>query len=138
MASDEVPIPDPVVGIRAVLGTDIEVEDIPEPTLLPLADRPFDAVTYQPRTHAPTPGGILRFEGLIPGIDDDILLREPAEHLSTDASMVIAGRIGGYRSTSGPRHWYERLPMEVRTRVDVAGFRPFCSGLIQIRVEPLL
>ncbi|KAI7988826.1 Protein MAINTENANCE OF MERISTEMS, partial [Camellia lanceoleosa] len=51
---------------------------------------------------------------------------------------VIARRIGGYGSISGPRRWYERLPAEVRTLVDVAGFGPFCSGLIQMRAEPLL
>ncbi|KAL7254987.1 hypothetical protein ACSBR1_009197 [Camellia fascicularis] len=53
-------------------------------------------------------------------------------------NLVIARRISGYRSTSNPRHWYERLPVEVCTRVDVAVFRPFCLGLIQMRVVPLL
>ncbi|KAL7253908.1 hypothetical protein ACSBR1_008281 [Camellia fascicularis] len=72
------------------------------------------------------------------GIDEDILLREPAEHLSADASTVRARRIGGYGSISGPRRWYERLPTEVCTLVDAAGFGPFCSGLIQMRAESLL
>ncbi|GMP68366.1 hypothetical protein CsSME_00028002 [Camellia sinensis var. sinensis] len=72
MASDEVPIPDLAIGIGAVLGADIESKDVL--VLPPLIDRPFDAATYRPRTHAPSPGSILRFEGLIPGIDEDILL----------------------------------------------------------------
>ncbi|KAL7194986.1 hypothetical protein ACSBR1_035241 [Camellia fascicularis] len=84
MESDEVPIPDTAIGIGAALGTDMEVEDAS--ALPPLIDRPFDAATYRPRTHVPLPGGILRFEGLIPGMEEDILLREPIEHLSTDAS----------------------------------------------------
>ena len=92
IASDEVPVPTPVVGICAVLGEYIESEDIlpsvPELELLSLANRHFDAATYQIRTHALTPGGILRFEGLIPGIDEDILLRELVEHLFTDAPTV--------------------------------------------------
>ncbi|KAL7170979.1 hypothetical protein ACSBR2_035771 [Camellia fascicularis] len=142
MASGKVPIPDPVVGIGAMLGEDIEAEDVfphvPEPKLPPLADRPFDTTTYQPRTHALTLGSILRFKGLILGIDKDILLGEPTEDLSTDASTVIARRIGGYGSIFGPRHWYEILPTKVRTLVDTAGFRPFCSGLIRMRAEPLL
>ncbi|KAL7170398.1 hypothetical protein ACSBR2_035297 [Camellia fascicularis] len=52
--------------------------------------------------------------------------------------MVIVRRIDGYGSIFGPRHWYERLLVEVRTLVDVAGFGPFCSGLIQMRAESLL
>ncbi|KAL7258561.1 hypothetical protein ACSBR1_004648 [Camellia fascicularis] len=103
MASDEVPILDPIIGIGAALGANMEAEDAP--ALPPLVDRPFDATTYLSRTHAPPPGGILRFEGLIPGIDEDILLREPTEHLSADASMVIARRIGCYRSISSPWRW---------------------------------
>lgn len=43
MASDEVPIPDPAVGIGVALGADMEAE---EAALLPLAKRPFDAATY--------------------------------------------------------------------------------------------
>ncbi|KAL7264118.1 hypothetical protein ACSBR1_002131 [Camellia fascicularis] len=52
--------------------------------------------------------------------------------------QVIARRIGGYGSISGPQHWYKRLPVEVRTLVNAAGFGPFYSGLIQMRAEPLL
>ncbi|KAL7174930.1 hypothetical protein ACSBR2_028690 [Camellia fascicularis] len=100
MASDEVPIPDPAVGIGVALGVDMEIEEAA--ALLPLAKRPFDAATYQPRTHVPPPSNILRFEGFIVGLDEDTLLREPVEHVSTDASMVIAKRIGGYSSISGP------------------------------------
>ncbi|XP_028054444.1 preprotein translocase subunit SECY, chloroplastic-like [Camellia sinensis] len=111
MASDEVSILDLAIGIGAALGADMEVDDA---LALPLlVDRPFDAATYQPRTHAPPPSGILRFKGLIPEIDEDILLREPMEHLSIDASMVIARRIGGYESISGPQRWYKRLPEEM-------------------------
>ncbi|KAL7175262.1 hypothetical protein ACSBR2_028966 [Camellia fascicularis] len=84
------------------------------------------------------PCGILRFEGLIYRIDEDILLQELAEHLSADASTVIARRIGGYRSISGPRRWYERLPAEVHALVDAVDFGPFCSGLIQIRAKSQL
>ncbi|GMP68534.1 hypothetical protein CsSME_00028127 [Camellia sinensis var. sinensis] len=73
---------------------------------------PFDAATYRPRTHVPPPGGIVRFEGFIPGLDEDTLLREPMEDLSTDASTVIARRVGGYGSISGPWRRYKRLPME--------------------------
>ncbi|KAL7207897.1 hypothetical protein ACSBR1_029780 [Camellia fascicularis] len=91
MASDEVPIPDPAVGIGVALGTDMEAE---EAALLPLAERPFDA--------------------------------------------VIAKTIGSYGSISGPQHWHEQFPAEVRTLVDVAGFGPFCSGLIQMRAESWL
>ncbi|KAL7258653.1 hypothetical protein ACSBR1_004716 [Camellia fascicularis] len=142
MASDEVPIPDPVMGIGAVLGDNIEPEDVLppvlEPELLPLVDRHFDTATYQIHTHVLTPGDILRFKGLIPGIDEDILLREPAEHLSADAPTVIAVRIGSYGSIFDPRHWYERLPVEVRTLVDATSFGLFCSGFIQMRVKPLL
>ncbi|KAL7246091.1 hypothetical protein ACSBR2_001260 [Camellia fascicularis] len=119
MASDEVLIPDPAIGIEAILGVDIEVEDAP--ALPPLIDRPFDTATYRPRTHGSPPGGILRFEGLVPGIDKDILLR-----------------IGGYRSTSGPQRWYERLLVEVRALVDASDFGPFYLGLIQMRAESLL
>ncbi|CAL5321845.1 hypothetical protein CsSME_00011680 [Camellia sinensis var. sinensis] len=134
--SDEVPIPEPAIGVGAALGADIEAEEAV--ALLPLAERPFDAVIYQPRTHVPPPSGILRFEGFIPELDEDTLLREPMELISADASTVIARRIGGYGSISGPRHWYERLPAEVRTSVDAAGFGPFCSGFIQTRVESWL
>ncbi|KAL7169689.1 hypothetical protein ACSBR2_034674 [Camellia fascicularis] len=73
--------------------------------------------------------------GIIPGLEEDTLLREPTEHLSADASTVIARRIIGYGTISGPRRWYERLPTEVRTVVNAAGFGPFCSGLIQIWAE---
>ncbi|KAL7238524.1 hypothetical protein ACSBR2_004584 [Camellia fascicularis] len=136
MASDEVPIPDHAIGVGAILGADMEAKDA---LALPrLIDRPFDAATYRPRAHVPSLGRILRFEGLIPGIDEDILLLEPVEHLSADASTVIARRIGGYGSISGPRRWYERLSAEVRALVNVTGFGPFCSGLIQMRVESLL
>ncbi|KAL7247091.1 hypothetical protein ACSBR2_002077 [Camellia fascicularis] len=94
MASDEAPISDPVVGIGAILGEEIEVEDVLPPILesdLPsFADRPFDMAIYQPRTHALTLGSILRFEGLLLGIGEDIVLREPAEHLFADASMMRA------------------------------------------------
>ncbi|GMP43480.1 hypothetical protein CsSME_00012825 [Camellia sinensis var. sinensis] len=72
MVSDKVPIPDPAIGIGAVLGADIEAEDTP--TLPPLINRQFDAATYRPRAHVSSTCGILRFEGLIPGIDEDILL----------------------------------------------------------------
>ncbi|KAL7251736.1 hypothetical protein ACSBR1_013568 [Camellia fascicularis] len=114
----------------------MEVEDA---SALPsLVDRSFDGATYRPRIHASPPGGILRFEGLIPGIDEDILLRELTEHLFADASTVIARRIGGYRSMFGPQRWYERLPAEVRALVDAAGFGLFYSGLIQMRAESLL
>ncbi|KAL7180437.1 hypothetical protein ACSBR1_043606 [Camellia fascicularis] len=91
MASDEVPILDPVVRTRAALG-----------------------------------------------LDEDTLLRKPTEHLSTDASTVIARRINGYGSISGPIRWYERLPIAVRTAVYAAGFGPFCSGLIQMKAESWL
>ncbi|KAL7170286.1 hypothetical protein ACSBR2_035204 [Camellia fascicularis] len=53
----------------------MEAEDVP--ALPPLIDRSFDAATYRLRIHAPSSGGIFRFEGLIPRIDKDILLREP-------------------------------------------------------------
>ncbi|GMP48952.1 hypothetical protein CsSME_00016120 [Camellia sinensis var. sinensis] len=72
MANDEVSIPDPTIGIGAVLGADMEAEDAPALPLL--ANKPFDATIYRPCTHAPSPGGILRFEDLIPRIDEDILL----------------------------------------------------------------
>ncbi|GMP98244.1 hypothetical protein CsSME_00046209 [Camellia sinensis var. sinensis] len=72
MASNEVPIPDPAIGIGAIFGIDMEAEDAP--ALPPLVDRPFDAATYRPCTHAPPPSSILRFEGLIRGINEDILL----------------------------------------------------------------
>ncbi|KAL7164270.1 hypothetical protein ACSBR2_040224 [Camellia fascicularis] len=112
MVSDEVPIPDPAIGIGVVLGADIEAED--------------------PHTHALTPGGILR--------DEDIILREPTGHLSADASTVIVRRIRGYRSISGPRHWYERLPAEVRTLVNavgVGGLIPFDLDMAQWRATQL-
>ncbi|GMP93691.1 hypothetical protein CsSME_00043416 [Camellia sinensis var. sinensis] len=83
---------------------------------------PFDVATYQPRTHVPPPGGILRFEGFIPGMDEDTLLQEPMEHVSADASTVIAKRIGGYGSISGPRRWYERLPAEPATTDELAQY----------------
>ncbi|KAL7207245.1 hypothetical protein ACSBR1_029247 [Camellia fascicularis] len=101
MASDEVPIPDPTVGIGVALGVDMEIEEAAA-ALLSFAERPFDAATYQPRTHVPPPSSILRFGGFIVRLDEDTLLREPMEHVSTDASMVIARRIGGYSSISGP------------------------------------
>ncbi|KAL7235227.1 hypothetical protein ACSBR1_018669 [Camellia fascicularis] len=85
MDSNEVPIPDPTVGISVALGADMEAE---EAKLLSLAERPFDAATYQPRTHVPPPGGILRFEGFILGLDEDTLLREPIQHVSADTSMM--------------------------------------------------
>ncbi|GMQ08738.1 hypothetical protein CsSME_00052333 [Camellia sinensis var. sinensis] len=72
MASDEVSIPDPAVGIGVILGADIEAEGAP--VLPPLADRPFDLAIYQLRSRALTLGGFLRIEGFIPGIDEDILL----------------------------------------------------------------
>ncbi|KAL7195635.1 hypothetical protein ACSBR1_035799 [Camellia fascicularis] len=136
MANDEVPITEPTIGVGATLGTDMEVEDAA--ALLSLAERPFDAATYQRRTLMPPPGGILKFEGFIPRLDEDTLLREPMEHISADTSTVIARRIGGYDFISGPRRWYEWLPTEVRTLVDAAGFGPFCYGLIQMRVESWL
>ncbi|KAL7202214.1 hypothetical protein ACSBR1_033814 [Camellia fascicularis] len=70
-----------VADIGSILGEDLAVEDIPppapEPELLPFADRPFDRATYQLFSHALT----LR-------ADEDMLLREPTEHLSADASTV--------------------------------------------------
>ncbi|XP_028116140.1 uncharacterized protein LOC114313905 [Camellia sinensis] len=86
MANDEVPFSDPVIDICAVHGADMEAEDAP--ALLPLADKPFDAATYQPRTHILSPSGILRFMGFIPGLEEDTLLREPTENLSTEGSML--------------------------------------------------
>ncbi|KAL7172466.1 hypothetical protein ACSBR2_032036 [Camellia fascicularis] len=70
--------------------------------------------------------------------EEDTLLCEPTEHLSTEASTVVARRIIGYGTISGPRRWYEQLPAEVRTVVDAAGFGPFCFGLIQMRAESVL
>ncbi|KAL7254874.1 hypothetical protein ACSBR1_009095 [Camellia fascicularis] len=136
MASDEVPLLDPVIVIGVALGADVEAEDAL--ALLPLADRPFDAATYQPRTHILPPNGILRFMGFIPGLEEDTLLREPTEHLSTKASMVIPRRIIGYGTISGPRCWYGRLPAEVHTVVDATSFGSFYFGLIQMRVESVL
>ncbi|KAL7181429.1 hypothetical protein ACSBR1_040338 [Camellia fascicularis] len=49
MASDEVPIPDPTIGIGATLGADMEGDEAV--ALLSLTERPFDAATYRPRTH---------------------------------------------------------------------------------------
>ncbi|GMP23554.1 hypothetical protein CsSME_00001101 [Camellia sinensis var. sinensis] len=72
MANDEVPISHPAVGIGVALGADMEAE---EAAFLSLVERPFDAATYQPHTYVPPPGGILRFEGFIPGLDEDTLLR---------------------------------------------------------------
>ncbi|GMP34945.1 hypothetical protein CsSME_00007600 [Camellia sinensis var. sinensis] len=72
MASDDVSIPDPTIGIGAILGSNMEAEDAL--VLPPLIDKPFDAATYRPRTHALSPNGILRFNGLIPRIDEDIQL----------------------------------------------------------------
>ncbi|KAL7165765.1 hypothetical protein ACSBR2_036605 [Camellia fascicularis] len=111
MAIDKVPIPEPAIDVGAALGADIEAEEVA--ALLPLAERPFDAATYRPRTHVPLPGGFLRFEGFIPGLDEDTLLREPMEHLSVDASTV-------------------------RTLVDAVTFGPFCSRLIEMRAKSLL
>ncbi|GMP81949.1 hypothetical protein CsSME_00036471 [Camellia sinensis var. sinensis] len=128
MASDEVPIPEPAIGVGPALGADIEVEKVA--ALLPLAERSFNVATDQPRTHVPPPSAILRFKGFISGLDDDTLLREPIEHISTDASTVIARRIDGYSSISGPRRWYERFPAEVFTLVDAAGFGPFYCGAL--------
>ncbi|KAL7221848.1 hypothetical protein ACSBR1_023735 [Camellia fascicularis] len=136
MPSDEVSILDLTIGIGAILGADMEVVDAP--ALPPLIDKPFDAATYQPRTHVSSPGSISRSEGLIPGIDEYILLREPIEHLSADASTVISRSTGSYGSISGPWCWYERLPAEAHALVDVPGFGPFCSALIQMRAESLL
>ncbi|GMP78228.1 hypothetical protein CsSME_00034249 [Camellia sinensis var. sinensis] len=136
MAGDEVPIPDLAIGIGVALSADMEAEEAA--ALLPLAYRPFDMVTYQPHIHVPPFDGMLRFEGFIVGLDEDTLLREPTEHLSVDASTVVARRISGYRSISGPIHWYERLPVVVRIAVDAASFGPFCSGLIQMRAESWL
>ncbi|KAL7215194.1 hypothetical protein ACSBR1_027372 [Camellia fascicularis] len=60
MASDEVPILNPTVDIGVILGEDIGAKDVLppvlEPELPPFVDRPFEAATYQPRTHALTPG----------------------------------------------------------------------------------
>ncbi|GMP89898.1 hypothetical protein CsSME_00041268 [Camellia sinensis var. sinensis] len=74
MASDEVPIPDPTISIGATFGVDMEAEEVA--ALLPLAERPFDAATYQPHTHVPSLGGILRFKGFIPRLDEDTLFME--------------------------------------------------------------
>ncbi|KAL7212826.1 hypothetical protein ACSBR2_015504 [Camellia fascicularis] len=135
MASDEVPIPDPAIGIEAVLGADMKAKDAP---VLPLlVDRPFDAATYRPRTHALFLASILRFEGLILGIDEDILL-PLINAIYTSHLQMIARRIGRYGSISDPRRWYEKLSAEVRTLVDVVIFGPFYSGLIQMKAESLL
>ncbi|GMP83225.1 hypothetical protein CsSME_00037214 [Camellia sinensis var. sinensis] len=136
MASDEIPVPDPTIGLGAALGADTKAEEAA--ALLSLAERPFDTDTYQPRTHIRPPGKILRFMGFIPGLEEDTLLHEPTEHLSADASTVVARRIIGYGTISGPRRWYERLPAGFCTVVDAAGFGPFYFGLIQMRVKSVL
>ncbi|GMP81534.1 hypothetical protein CsSME_00036210 [Camellia sinensis var. sinensis] len=122
MASDEVSIPEPAIGVGISLGADMEAEEAT--ALLFLTERPFDVATYQPSTYVPPPGGILRFKGFIPGLDKD--------------TLVITKRIGDYGSISSPQCWCERLPTEVRTLVDADGFGPFCSRLIQMRVESWL
>ncbi|KAL7160828.1 hypothetical protein ACSBR2_041470 [Camellia fascicularis] len=88
MASDELPVPEPTIGVGAALGTDMEADEAT--ALLSLAVRLFDAATYQPRTHVPPSGGILRFEGFIPRLDEDTLLREPMEHIPANASTMRA------------------------------------------------
>ncbi|CAL5355835.1 unnamed protein product [Camellia sinensis] len=99
MASDEMPIPNTAIGIGAALGANMEAEDAP--ALPPLVDRPFDAATYRPRTYDPLSGGILRFDGLIPRINEDILLREPTEHLFADVSTEPNKRDEGYQVGRG-------------------------------------
>ncbi|KAL7258257.1 hypothetical protein ACSBR1_004389 [Camellia fascicularis] len=67
-------------GIEADLEAKFEPELEPEP--LPVRVRPFDLERYHPHTHILPAGGIRHFCDFILDVPKDLLLREPASHLS--------------------------------------------------------
>ncbi|KAL7212499.1 hypothetical protein ACSBR2_015233 [Camellia fascicularis] len=79
------PIIAEVGGVAKDIEAELEAEFAPElePKLLPLGVRTFDPARYHPWTHILPPGGIRRFTEFIHGMPEDLLLKEPASHLSS-------------------------------------------------------
>lgn len=69
---------------------DLEVELAPKlkPEPLLLRVRPFDPMTYHPRTHILSLGGIRHFNDFACDVPEGLLLREPDSHLSSSATEV--------------------------------------------------
>ncbi|KAL7160906.1 hypothetical protein ACSBR2_041531 [Camellia fascicularis] len=123
-------------GIEA----DLEAEFAPkfEPEPLPLRVQPFDPERYHLYTHILPPGGIRRFSNFAHGVLKDLLLREPASHLSSSATEGESYAYRGYGATT-TRDWYDKLPAGVRDIIDETSFGLFYSGLIRvIASRPLL
>ena len=69
-------------------GTPPDHEMDPGVELLPLSERPFDPATYRPAIHVLPPDGLRQFRSFDMALDPELLLREPASHLSFGVSEV--------------------------------------------------
>lgn len=67
-------------------GTPPNHEMDPGAELLPLSIRPFDPATYRPAIHVLPPDGLRQFRSFDRSVPQDLLLGEPASHLSFGAS----------------------------------------------------
>lgn len=69
-------------------GTPPDHEMDPGAELLPLSIRPFDPATYRLAIHVLPLDGLRQFRSFDRALDPELLLREPASHLSSGASEV--------------------------------------------------
>ncbi|GMP25181.1 hypothetical protein CsSME_00002169 [Camellia sinensis var. sinensis] len=101
-----------------------------EPEYIPLPPRvrPFDLERYRPEAHALPPSTVHHFSGFARSALADLLLREPASHLSHGAS----------EGSTVAREWYMDLPDGVHQIIDEAGFGLFCMGLSQLMASRTL
>ncbi|GMP59213.1 hypothetical protein CsSME_00022583 [Camellia sinensis var. sinensis] len=100
----------------------------PDVMSLPSRIRPFDPERYNPPEHVLPPITFYHFTDFRRRASMDLLLREPASHLSYQAREVSSHSTRGYGLILA-REWYVELPDIVRHIVDEAGFGPFCTGL---------
>ncbi|GMP48767.1 hypothetical protein CsSME_00016008 [Camellia sinensis var. sinensis] len=123
-------------GIEADLEAKFEPEFKPEP--LPLRVQHFDPTRYHPCTHILPPGGIRRFRNFARSVPEDLLMRDPVSHLSSNATEGESRAYRGYEVTTA-RDWYDELPAGVCDIVDETDFGLFYSGLTRvIASRPLL
>ncbi|XP_028108186.1 protein MAIN-LIKE 2-like [Camellia sinensis] len=123
-------------GIEANLEAEFEPKLEPEP--LPLRVRPFDSTRYHLHTHILPPEQIRHFNDFAYGVPEDLLLREPASHLSSIAIEGESHAFRGYGATTA-RDLYDELLAGVCDIMDETSFSFFCFGQTRvIASRPLL
>ncbi|GMP73312.1 hypothetical protein CsSME_00031101 [Camellia sinensis var. sinensis] len=113
--ADDIPHDRAFTKISPQLSPEMEAKS--KPVLLPPRVRPSNPTTYDPQTYVLPPKSVQHFRGFERGAPDDLLLREPASHLSYGATEDFHS-IRGYGATSA-RKWYMELPNGVRHIIDL-------------------